>query len=191
MASIAGMRGVCSDEKETWRTLDMKSPEHVTYAIVASRRGLVLVATTRIGVCAILIDDDAEVLRDDLKRHFPNAVLSENRRAIERVAAAVARFVEDPASPLDVALDIRGSSFQRRVWDVLRAIPAGRTASYGEIAKRLNAPNAARAVAAACAANPLAVAIPCHRVVRNDGTLSGYRWGVARKEALLEAEGAR
>ena len=169
----------------------MTSPEDMIYALAPSRLGLVLVATSEKGVCAILIGDDAAVLRDELKRRFRDAAVAEDSPRLERVAAAVVRFIEDPASQLDVALDIRGSSFQRRVWDTLRTIPAGLTASYAEIAKRLDAPNAVRAVAGACAANPLAVAIPCHRVVRSDGGLSGYRWGVGRKEALLKAEGAR
>lgn len=169
----------------------MKSAEHIAYALAPSRLGLVLVAVSEKGVCAILIDDDAEMLRDDLERRFPSAAVREDSRRLERVVASVVQFIEAPASRLDVALDIRGSSFQKRVWDTLRTIPAGLTASYAEVAGRLNAPTAVRAVAGACAANPLAVAIPCHRVVRSDGGLSGYRWGVARKEALLRAEGAR
>lgn len=169
----------------------MKFADNITYALAPSQLGLVLVATSEKGVCAILIDDDAGALRDDLARRFPHAAITENSRRLGQVAAAVVRFIESPASRLDVALDIRGSSFQKRVWDALRVIPAGRTASYAEIAERLNAPAAVRAVAGACAANPLAVAIPCHRVVRSDGSLSGYRWGAARKEALLRAEGAR
>jgi AraC family transcriptional regulator, regulatory protein of adaptative response / methylated-DNA-[protein]-cysteine methyltransferase len=169
----------------------MTSAEDITYTLAPSRLGLVLVATSEKGVCAILIDDDAEVLRKDLKSRFRNTTVTEDSRSLEGVAAAVVRFIETPTSRLEVALDIRGSSFQKRVWDILRAIPAGLTASYAEIAERLNAPAAVRAVAGACAANALAVAIPCHRVVRSDGRLSGYRWGVARKEALLKAEGAR
>ena len=169
----------------------MPSVETITYTLAPSRLGLVLVAASTHGVCAISIDDTAEVLRDDLERRFPLAVITEDSRRLEHVSAAVVRFIESPTSRLDVALDIRGSSFQKRVWDALRTIPAGFTASYAEIAERLNAPTAVRAVAAACAANALAVAIPCHRVIRSDGGLSGYRWGVARKEALLKAEGAR
>ena len=169
----------------------MKSAENITYALAPSRLGLVLVATSEKGVCAILIDDSPEALRDDVKRRFSHATVTEDSRRLGNVAAAVVRFIESPASRLDVALDIRGSSFQKRVWGTLRAIPAGLTASYADVAGRLNAPTAVRAVAGACAANPLAVAIPCHRVVRSDGGLSGYRWGVARKEALLRAEGAR
>jgi AraC family transcriptional regulator of adaptative response/methylated-DNA-[protein]-cysteine methyltransferase len=169
----------------------MRLPENITYALASTRLGLVLIATSEKGVCAILIDDNAEVLRDELKRRFPHAAVTEDRQQLENVTAAVVRFIAAPTSRLDVALDIRGSDFQKRVWDALRAIPAGLTASYAEIAERLNAPTAVRAVAGACAANALAVVIPCHRVVRSDGRLSGYRWGVARKEALLKAEGAR
>ena len=169
----------------------MKSSEDITYAMAPSQLGLVLVATSEKGVCAIMIDDNARVLRDNLKSRFPRAVLTEDRQGLESVAAEVVRFIEAPGSHLNVALDIRGSDFQKRVWDALRAIPVGLTASYAEIAARLKAPTAVRAVAGACAANLLAVAIPCHRVVRSDGGLSGYRWGVGRKEALLKAEGAR
>ena len=169
----------------------MKSSEDITYAMASSQLGLVLVATSGKGVCAIMIDDNARGLRDSLKSRFPRAALTEDSQRLERVAAEVVRFIEAPKSRLDVVLDIRGSDFQKRVWAALQAIPAGLTASYTEIAARLKAPTAVRAVAGACAANLLAVAIPCHRVVRSDGGLSGYRWGVGRKEALLKAEGAR
>lgn len=134
--------------------------------------------------------DDADRLARDLQDRFPRCNLIGGDSEFEHMVAKVVGFVEAPAFGLDLPLDIRGTAFQQRVWQVLRAIPPGHTASYTEIAQRIGTPKAARAVAQACAANALAVAIPCHRVVRNDGTLSGYRWGVARKRALLDKETA-
>jgi AraC family transcriptional regulator of adaptative response/methylated-DNA-[protein]-cysteine methyltransferase len=150
--------------------------------------GTVLVAATGKGVCAILLGDDASTLVHDLAERFPRATLISGDRDFERTVAQVVRFVEAPRMGLDLALDVRGTAFQQRVWQALRAIPAGSRASYSEIAERIGSPKAVRAVAQACAANALAVAIPCHRVVRRDGTLAGYRWGVERKRALLERE---
>lgn len=124
----------------------------------------------------------------DLQDRFPHARLLGGDAGFERLIAQVVGFVDAPAFGLDLPLDIRGTAFQQRVWQALRDIPPGRTATYSEIAATIGAPGAARAVALACAANPLAVAIPCHRVVRNDGSLSGYRWGVERKRALLDVE---
>jgi AraC family transcriptional regulator of adaptative response/methylated-DNA-[protein]-cysteine methyltransferase len=153
--------------------------------------GTVLVAATQKGVCAILLGDDAGTLVRDLEERFPRARLIAGDREFERTVARVVRFVEAPRVGLDLPLDVRGTAFQQRVWQALRSIPAGSRASYGEIAERIGAPKAVRAVARACAANALAVAIPCHRVVRQDGTLAGYRWGVERKRALLEREAGR
>jgi AraC family transcriptional regulator of adaptative response/methylated-DNA-[protein]-cysteine methyltransferase len=139
-------------------------------------------------VCAILLGDDPDALARDLQDRFPRATLIGGDAEFERLVSRVVGFVEAPGLGLDLPLDVRGTAFQQRVWQALREIPAGRTATYGEIASRIGAPSAARAVAGACAANPLAVAIPCHRVIRNDGGLSGYRWGVERKRALLQRE---
>ena len=141
-------------------------------------------------VCAILLGDDPGALVRDLQDRFPKAQLIGGDRGFEQTVARVVGFVEAPALGLDLPLDVRGTAFQQRVWQALREIPAGSTASYTQIAARVGSPTAVRAVARACASNPIAVAIPCHRVVRNDGALSGYRWGVQRKRTLLEREAA-
>ena len=161
----------------------------IDYAIGTCSLGPILVATTDRGVCAILIDDDREALLDDLRRRFPQAALHE-AMAVNAVFEKVLRFVEAPANGLEVPLDLRGTPFQQKVWQALCQVPAGTTTSYLRIAQRIGAPSASRAVGAAIAANPLAVVVPCHRVLRNDGALSGYRWGVDRKRALLEREAA-
>lgn len=158
------------------------------FAIGECSLGAILVAATERGVCAILLGDDPQALVRELQDRFPRADLVGGDAAFEQIVAKVVGFVEAPALGLDLPLDLRGTLFQQRVWLALRAIPAGATVSYGEIAGRIGAPTAVRAVAGACAANTLAVAIPCHRVVRKDGGLSGYRWGVERKRALLERE---
>ena len=150
--------------------------------------GSVLVARSAQGLCAILFGDDAYVLAQDLQRRFPTSKLSRDDEGLSHEIAEVAAFVEAPATGIKLPLDLRGTDFQQRVWRALRDIEAGTTASYAQIAQRIGAPASARAVAGACAANPLAVAIPCHRVVRSDGGLSGYRWGPERKRALLERE---
>lgn len=160
----------------------------IRYAIGACWLGSILVAATDRGVCAILLGEDAHALASDLAQRFPKARLSRGEHGFEQWVAQVVSFVEEPARGLDLPLDIRGTAFQRRVWEMLRAIPAGETASYAEIAARLGKPSAARAVAGACAANPLAVAVPCHRVVASNGELAGYRWGVERKRRLIERE---
>ena len=152
--------------------------------------GAVLVAQSAKGVCAILLGDDPDALMRDLQDRFPRAAFIAGDAAFERTVATVVALVEAPAKGLGLPLDVRGTAFQQRVWQALRGIPAGSTASYSEIAARIGAPSAARAVASACAANPLAVAIPCHRVVRTSGALSGYRWGIERKRELLNREGA-
>ena len=162
--------------------------ETIRFAVGACSLGTVLVAATARGVCAIGLGDDPDALMHDLEDRFPRARLVGGDPEFEARVAQVVAFVEAPALGLDLPLDIRGTTFQQRVWRALRDVPAGATATYGEIAERIGAPGAARAVASACASNPLALAIPCHRVVRNDGTLSGYRWGVERKRALLDRE---
>jgi AraC family transcriptional regulator, regulatory protein of adaptative response / methylated-DNA-[protein]-cysteine methyltransferase len=163
----------------------------IRFAVGQCALGSVLVAQSARGVCAILLGDDPDALVRDLQDRFPRATLLGGEAAFEQTVARVIAFVEAPARGLDLPLDVRGTAFQQRVWAALRQIPAGSTASYAEIASRIGAPNGSRAVAQACGANPLAVAIPCHRVVRTDGSLSGYRWGVQRKQDLLAREGLR
>lgn len=160
----------------------------IRFAIGRCSLGDILVAASGRGLCAILLGDDPEALAHSLQDRFPAARLHGDDAEFARWMATVIGFVDDPARGLDLPLDVRGTAFQQRVWQALRAIPPGTTASYTDIAARIGAPAAVRAVAGACAANVLAVAIPCHRVVRQDGNLSGYRWGVARKRALLAAE---
>ncbi|MCJ2036949.1 bifunctional DNA-binding transcriptional regulator/O6-methylguanine-DNA methyltransferase Ada [Methylobacterium sp. J-068] len=160
----------------------------IRFAIGQCSLGAILVAATPRGVCAILLGDDPDALARDLQDRFPRATLSGGDTDFERWMAGIVGFVEAPGRGLDLPLDIGGTAFQQRVWAALRAIPVGTTASYAEIARAIGEPGAVRAVARACAANALAVAIPCHRVVRTDGALSGYRWGVARKRALLARE---
>ncbi len=160
----------------------------IRFAIGECSLGAILVAQSDRGVCAILMGDDPDELARDLQDRFSCAKLIGDNGEFEQLVAKVVGFVEAPGIGLDLPLDVRGTAFQQRVWQALRAIPAGETASYTDIANRIGAPKSVRAVAQACAANALAVAIPCHRVVRNDGGLSGYRWGVERKRALLEKE---
>jgi AraC family transcriptional regulator of adaptative response/methylated-DNA-[protein]-cysteine methyltransferase len=163
----------------------------VVFAIGACSLGAILVAATEIGICAILMGDDPDVLVRDLQDRFPRAELRGADGHFEATVARVVGLVEQPGLGLDLPLDVRGTAFQQRVWQALRAIPAGETVSYGALAERLGVAGGARAIAGACAANPLAVAVPCHRVVRQDGAISGYRWGVERKAALLEREAAQ
>jgi AraC family transcriptional regulator of adaptative response/methylated-DNA-[protein]-cysteine methyltransferase len=160
----------------------------IRFAIGECSLGSILVAASDLGICAILLGDDPDALARDLQDKFPRAELIGGNREFEQIVARVVGFVEAPRLGLDLPLDVRGTAFQQRVWQALRKIPAGSTVSYADIAKQIGAPRSVRAVAQACASNVLAVAIPCHRVVRNDGTLSGYRWGVERKRALLEHE---
>jgi AraC family transcriptional regulator of adaptative response/methylated-DNA-[protein]-cysteine methyltransferase len=161
------------------------------FAVASCTLGAVLVAQSPQGVCAILFGDDPHPMQEELRRRFPTAELIAGDAGAKRLALQVARFVENPAAGLDLPpLDVRGTVFQQRVWREIREIPPGRTASYAEIAGRLGLPGAARAVAQACGANRLALAIPCHRVVASDGGLGGYHWGVARKRALLDREAA-
>ncbi len=161
----------------------------IRFAVGECSLGSILVAATGKGVCAIALGDDPDALVRNLQDQFPKAELIGGDHDFEQLVAKVVGFVEAPGQGLDLPLDVRGTAFQQRVWALLREIPAGSTASYTDIAVRLGQPAAVRAVAQACAANKLAVAIPCHRVVRQDGALSGYRWGVERKRALLAREG--
>ncbi|MYM71157.1 bifunctional DNA-binding transcriptional regulator/O6-methylguanine-DNA methyltransferase Ada [Duganella sp. FT134W] len=162
--------------------------EQIRFAIAECSLGPILVASTVQGICAILIDDDPDFLVRDLQDRFPRAELIGAEPEYEQVVSRVVGMVEQPSAGLDLPLDVRGTAFQQRVWQVLRAIPSGRRVTYAELAQLAGVPRGARAVASACAANAIAVAIPCHRVVRNDGSLSGYRWGVDRKAALLNRE---
>lgn len=164
--------------------------ETLRFAVGSCSLGRVLVASSGQGVAAILIGDDPLALQHDLQQRFPRAQLVGGDADHEQRVAQVIGFVEAPGLGLDLPLDVRGTAFQHRVWQALRQIPAGRTTTYREVAEMIGAPTATRAVAGACAANPIGVAIPCHRVVRSDGSLSGYRWGVERKRALLQREAA-
>jgi AraC family transcriptional regulator of adaptative response/methylated-DNA-[protein]-cysteine methyltransferase len=160
----------------------------IRFAFGECSLGAILVARSEKGVCAIFLGDDPEALARELRDRFPNARLIGGDGDFEALVAKVVGFVEAPKLGLDLPLDVRGTAFQQRVWRALQAIPAGATASYAEIARAIGSPKAVRAVAGACAANPIALAIPCHRVIRSDGALSGYRGGVARKRVLLERE---
>lgn len=160
----------------------------IRFAIGECSLGSILVAATGKGICAILLGDDPDALARDLQDRFPKAALTGGDRDFERLVSQAVGLVESPARGCDLPLDVRGTAFQQRVWQALREIPAGSRATYTEIAERIGEPKAVRAVAQACAANAIAVAIPCHRVVRRDGSLSGYRWGVERKRALLDRE---
>ncbi|QHD07167.1 bifunctional DNA-binding transcriptional regulator/O6-methylguanine-DNA methyltransferase Ada [Pseudomonas sp. R76] len=160
----------------------------IRFAVGQCSLGAILVAQSQRGVCAILLGDDPDKLVRDLQDQFPKAELVGADRDFEQLIAQVVGFIEAPALGLDLPLDLRGTAFQERVWQALREIPVGSTASYAQIAQRIGAPKSFRAVAQACGANHLAVAIPCHRVVRSNGELSGYRWGVERKRQLLERE---
>jgi AraC family transcriptional regulator of adaptative response/methylated-DNA-[protein]-cysteine methyltransferase len=158
------------------------------FAVGECSLGQVLVAASGKGIAAIMLGDDAEELLRHLQGEFPRAELIGGDTSFERQVAKVVALVDNPAKGLDLPLDVQGTAFQQRVWEALRRIPAGSTATYAEIAAAIGAPKAVRAVAGACASNRIAVAIPCHRVVRTGGAISGYRWGVERKRALLDKE---
>ncbi len=162
--------------------------QRIRYALRRTKLGWLLLAATDRGVCTIAFGDDPEALEEDLRRRFARAERIEKDAGLECWLARITAFLEDPTTPLDLPLDIRGTAFQEKVWRALREIPPGQTVDYGELAKRIGAPRAVRAVGAACGANPTALVIPCHRVRRRDGGLGGWRWGVARKQRLLEAE---
>ena len=165
--------------------------EEIKFAVGETSLGAILVASSKKGVASILLGDDPEKLVRNLQDRFPNARLIGADGDYETLIARIVGLVENPRLGLELPLDVRGTAFQRRVWRALQEVPTGERASYSEIARRIGSPNAVRAVAGACAANNLAVAIPCHRVVRNDGALSGYAWGVERKRVLLEREASR
>ena len=163
----------------------------IHFGFTDSPLGAVGVACSAKGICAILLADQPRDLLCELTQQFPHAELVEDAVALAPALAQVVRYIESPANGIDLPLDVGGTEFQRRVWRALRKIPGGTTASYADIARRIGAPKSVRAVAQACGANTLAIVIPCHRVVRSDGALSGYRWGVTRKRTLLECEAAR
>jgi AraC family transcriptional regulator of adaptative response/methylated-DNA-[protein]-cysteine methyltransferase len=160
----------------------------IFFAIGECSLGSILVAQSKKGVCAILIGDDSQRLVRDLQDRFPKANLIGDESHYQELIAKVVGLIEKPGVGLGLPLDIRGTAFQQRVWKALQQVPPGSTATYAEIAAKIGMPKAVRAVAQACGANALAIAIPCHRVIRSDGSLSGYRWGVERKRVLLERE---
>ena len=162
--------------------------EVVRFAVGQCSLGAILVASSEKGVASILIGDNPDALVRDLQDRFRNARLIGGDSDYELLVARVVGLIEAPRLGLDLPLDVRGTAFQQRVWQALRDIPAGRTVTYTDIARKIGSPKSVRAVAGACAANNIAVAIPCHRVVRNDGSLSGYRWGVERKRVLIDRE---
>jgi len=176
--------------------MDRPSAEPMPQMKVAMGRsslGVVLVAQSPIGISAVLLGGNRDALRRDVQRRFPGVTFSDGDRATRAALNQVLRAIETPTSARSAAatpLDLRGTEFQRKVWRALQRIPLQATASYKQLAIRIGVPSSARAVAQACAANPIAILIPCHRVVRSDGALSGYRWGIARKRALLKREGA-
>ncbi len=162
--------------------------EDINFAVGTTSLGKVLVAATEKGVCAILFGDSSEALEDELRAYFPKARVIAGDKDFDHVVSIVIAFVEEPRRGLDLPLDIRGTAFQHRVWQALRDIPAGKTATYAEIAAKIGAPKAVRAVGSACGANPIAVAVPCHRVIGSSGALTGYRGGLPRKRILLDRE---
>jgi len=167
---------------------DGGAKEQIKFAVGQTSLGAILIASSTKGIASILLGDDPDALVRNVQDRFPKACLIGADREYETLISRVVGFVENPSIGLDLPLDVRGTVFQQRVWQALQEIPVGETMSYSEIARRIGLPNSVRAVAGACAANHLAVAIPCHRVVRNDGALSGYAWGVERKQALLDRE---
>lgn len=181
----AGLLGMCARDYR-----DGGQNAVIRFAVGQCSLGAILVAQSQRGICAILLGDDPDTLVRDLQDMFRKADFIGGDENFELLIAQVVGFIEAPAVGLNLPLDVRGTAFQERVWQALREIPAGETASYTQIAERIGSPKSVRAVALACSANKIAVAIPCHRVVRQSGELSGYRWGVDRKRALLDREGA-
>jgi AraC family transcriptional regulator of adaptative response/methylated-DNA-[protein]-cysteine methyltransferase len=160
----------------------------IYFALDKCSLGTILVAQSEKGICAVLLGDETQYLLDDLQQRFPKATIVAGNSSFQKTIAQIINVIEQPQLTLALPLDIRGTLFQQRVWQALQKIPAGETRSYSEIAKAIGSPKAVRAVAGACAANAIAVIIPCHRVVRSDGNLSGYRWGLERKQKLLQQE---
>lgn len=168
--------------KEQGRGMDIR------YGFGSTRYGKIIVASTSVGVCCILFGNTQKEMLEDLQSRFSNAILTRDSEHLEPMVKRVVKLIDFPSKGVDISMDVRGTAFQEKVWAALREIPLGSTATYSEVAKRIGKPKASRAVATACAANPLAVVVPCHRVVRASGELSGYRWGVERKRQLLDDE---
>nr|TFG55128.1 MAG: methylated-DNA--[protein]-cysteine S-methyltransferase [Hyphomicrobiales bacterium] len=179
------------DSQTKAKERDMIKNEELEYVFCPSILGTLLVARSGKGICAILIGSSQKSLMKNLKERFPGAAIGKGAIDLMECAKKIAYSTDHPTSEPNLPLDIRGTDFQKRVWRALRQIPPGKTASYTEIAEKIGAPKSVRALAGACAANPLSIVVPCHRVVRSDGALSGYYWGVARKRKLLQIEGAR
>jgi AraC family transcriptional regulator of adaptative response/methylated-DNA-[protein]-cysteine methyltransferase len=163
----------------------------INYAIVKCPLGELLVAATEKGVCSVTLGDSPLVLEDDLKKEFPQAQIRRDSDILSLATKAIVDHLEGTTPHIDLPLDIQATSFQRQVWEQLRAIPCGKTSSYSEVARAIGREKAVRAVASACASNPVALVIPCHRVIREDRSLGGYRWGLERKQKLLAEESAR
>ena len=170
------------------RALPALRADTIRCSVRMSWLGWTIIAASRKGVCAIFFGDEPEPLYDELRARWPNATCVPPDAAFAQLADSVVDFIERPVARPPFPLDIRGTEFQRRTWEAMRAVPSGETASYSEIARRIGAPKAMRAVGAACGANPLAIVIPCHRILRADGDMSGYRWCIKRKRALLDRE---
>lgn len=169
------------------------TPHHesqICFSLGNSSLGVVLVACSPRGVCAIALGDDTESVSQAFLQKFPSGQLVSDQPQLSGYLQQIIGFIESPQQGLDLPLDMRGTPFQQQVWQALLAIPIGTTCSYNSLAQRIDAPNAIRAVASACAANSIALAIPCHRVITSNGSMSGYRWGVERKAELLRREGA-
>lgn len=162
----------------------------IAYTITECSLGRLLVAATDVGICSVTLGEEDETLTHNLRAEYPQAEYAEDNRALQAHVQAILHYLNGQQPHLDLPLDVRATAFQQRVWEELRRIPYGTTASYSEIARRLGQPSATRAVARACATNPVALVTPCHRVVRENGDLSGYRWGIERKRKLLAQEGA-
>jgi AraC family transcriptional regulator, regulatory protein of adaptative response / methylated-DNA-[protein]-cysteine methyltransferase len=160
----------------------------IHYTIVDSALGRLLVAATGKGICFVSLGDDDTALLADLRKDYPAAQIETDGRELQPWVSAIVEYLSGQPAPLDLPLDVQATAFQRRVWRELQAIPYGSTRTYGDIANAIGNPNAVRAVSRACATNPVALVVPCHRVIRSNGSLAGYRWGLARKERLLEQE---
>lgn len=178
----------CSAKKSTVAHQQEIVAEEIRFATARSELGTILVARSPAGVCAILVGDEAKALKRDLAEEFEDARLVRDDRRLNTDLDKVLTFIENPAKGLDLPLDIRGTPFQRRVWTALLGVRVGYKITYAALASRIGEPHAVRAVANACAANAIALAIPCHRVVRSDGALAGYRWGMERKQSMIEKE---
>ena len=168
-----------------------RQPAQLHYAIAQCSLGSVLIARAERGVCAVLLGNDPESVTSELEKRFPHAALLRRDQELAQYLSQVVGLIEAPGRPLGLLLDLRGSTFQQRVWQALQEIPVGTTSTYAEVASRIGAPKAVRAVARACATNPLALVVPCHRVIGKSGSLTGYRWGLERKRMLLDREAQR